>query len=522
MRKYMTSAAALAALLMTTPAAAEWREAKTRHFVVYSELPADELKEYITHLEQFDGVMRELQGLADPNPTPSSRPVIYMVKSVEDVQRLMYDKQGIVAGFYRPQAEGTLAVVPQNGTKGGEWALKADNIFFHEYTHHLMLQKLDTVYPKWMVEGWAEFFATVQFEKDGNVRFGRSADHRMYELVYGTKLTYDRLLANEPIKSSDPTSTSIYGRSWIMSHYFFFNPDRLKQLMKYLALINSGTDGRAAAEQAFGNLQKLNGEIESYYRKPALPFSRFPASKYTPKSIEMRQLRPGEAAVIEARMQSKVGVDRERGARVLEEVQRVAAQYPQEPLVLSSLAEAELDMQHYGASIAAADRALAIDPRSTEALIFKGRALAEDPANKGKTEPYAKARSMFVAANKIDTEDPEALKYYWDSYRRQGIKPSPSAIAGLHYASRLVPQDMGLRMLSALQFLRDGQPKEARERLATIAFNPHSGETADKAQEIVDKIDAKDPKAALAVVEEMFRKAEEAQAKAAAGKKAAT
>jgi DNA-binding GntR family transcriptional regulator len=77
-------------------------------------------------------------------------------------------------------------------------------------------------------------------------------------------------------------------------------------------------------------------------------------------------------------------------------------------------------------------------------------------------------------------------------------------------------------MLSALQFLRDGQPKEARERLATIAFNPHSGETADKAQEIVDKIDAKDPKAALAVVEEMFRKAEEAQAKAAAGKKAAT
>ena len=76
MRKYMTSAAALAALLMTTPAAAEWREAKTRHFVVYSELPADELKEYITHLEQFDGVMRELQGLADPNPTPSSRPVI--------------------------------------------------------------------------------------------------------------------------------------------------------------------------------------------------------------------------------------------------------------------------------------------------------------------------------------------------------------------------------------------------------------------------------------------------------------
>ena len=518
MRKYIISAATLAALLMATPATADWREAKTRHFVVYSELPSDELKEYVTHLEQFDGVMRELQALGDPDPTPSSRPTIYMVRTVEDVQRLMNDKQGIVAGFYRPQVEGTLAVVPQQGTNWGEWSLKSDNIFFHEYTHHLMLQKLDTVYPKWMVEGWAEFFATVQFEKDGNVRFGRSADHRMYELVYGTKLTYDRLLANEPIKSSDPTSTSIYGRSWIMSHYFFFNPDRLKQLMKYVALINKGTDGRSAAQQAFGNLQKLNGEIESYFRKPALPFSRFPASKYAPKSIEMRELRPGEAAVIEARTQSKVGVDKERGARVLEEVRRVAAQYPGEPLVWSSLAEAEIDMGNFGSAVQAADHALAIDPRWTEALIFKGRALAEDPANKGKADQFSKARSLFVAANKIDTEDPEPLKLYWDSYRLQGIKPSASAVAGLHYASRLVPQDMGLRMLSAMQFLRDGQPAEARERLATIAFNPHSGQTADKAQEMIDKIDAKNTNGARAIIEELFKKAEEARAKAAAGK----
>ena len=518
MRNIMTSAAALAALFIATPAAAEWREAKTRHFVVYSELPEDKLREYLTVIEQFDGVMRELQALDDPNPTPSSRPVIYMVKSIEDVQRLANDKRGIVAGFYRPRAEGTLAVVPEHGMGRGEWSLKADSIFFHEYTHHLMLQKLDTVYPKWMVEGWAEFFATVQFEKDGNVRFGRSADHRMYELVYGTKLTYDRLLANERIKLSDPTSTSVYGRSWIMSHYFFFTPERLKQLMKYVELINGGIEGREAAKQAFGNLQKLNGEIESYYRKPSLPFARFPGSKYAPKSIEMRKLRLGEAAVIKARMQSKVGVDRERGARVLEEVRHVSSQHPNDPLVLSSLAEAELDMGNYAAAIAAADRALAIDPRWTEAMIFKGRALAEDPANKGKPEQFTKARSLFVAANKIDTEDAEPLKYYWDSFRRQGAKPSNSAAAGLHYASSLVPQDMDLRMLSALQHLRDGQSAEARERLRIIAFDPHSAETSDKAQEIIDKIDAKDSKAALAIVEEMFRKAEEAQAKAASAK----
>ena len=517
MRKMTLAAMLLAASVAASPAKAEWREAKTRHFVVYSELPEDELREYISHLEQFDGVMRELQALKDTSGTPSSRLTIYMVESVEDVQRLIYDKQGTIAGFYRPSAEGTLAVVPQNGTKGGQWGLKADSIFFHEYTHHLMLQKLDVVYPKWMVEGWAEFFGTVHFEKDGTVGLGRPATHRMYEMVYGTKLTYDRLLANEPIKSSDPTSTSIYGRSWIMSHFFFFNPDHLKELMTYVSLINSGKDGRAAAQQAFGNLQKLNGEIETYYRKPALPYAKIPASQYIPKSIEMRVLKPGEAAIMDARIQSKVGVDRKRGAAVLEEMRRVAAQHTTDPLVWSSLAEAELDMDNYAAAIQAADRALALDPRWAEAMIFKGRALSENPVNKGKAELFNQARSLFVAANKIDTEDPEPLKYYWDSYRRQGIQPTPNAASGLHYASRLVPQDMDLRLLSAFQHLRDGQDAEARERLVAIAFNPHSGKVADKAEEMIEKIDAKNGKAALAIVEDMMKKAEEERAKAARG-----
>ncbi len=517
MRKFALAVIALAATSITAPASAEWQRAQSRHFTVFSELPADELKQYITRLEQFDGVMRELQAMKDPDPTPASRLTIFMVKSVSDVQRLINDKSGTIAGFYIPRAEGTIAVVPENGTAGNEWALEADSIFFHEYTHHLMLQKLDATYPKWMVEGWAEFFGTVHFERDGTLGIGRSPKHRMYELAFGPKLSYDRLLANEPIKSSDPTSGSIYGRSWVMSHYFFFNPDRLKQLMNYLAQINAGVDGRVAAEKAFGNLQKLNGQIESYYRKPALPYSRFPAAQYAPKEIAIRPLGAGEAAVIAARIQSKVGVDRKRGAAVLDDVRRAAAQYPNDPLVLSSLAEAELDMDNYAAAVAAADRTLAIDPRWSEAMVYKGRALIENPANKGNNQLFSDARSLFIAANKIDTEDPEPLKYYWMSYRRQGISPTANGAEALHKASRLVPQDMDLRALSARQYLADGKPAQARERLAAIAFNPHSGTASDRAQEMIGKIDAKDGKGALGIADEMIKKAEEAEEKGKKG-----
>lgn len=505
----MRIALTAAAVSMATPVSAEWKEARTRHFTVYSEMPRKELESYVTRLEQFDGVVREIQGSKDPEPTTASRLTVYVVKSADDVQRLI----GIdgVAGFYNSSAESTLAVVPEHGTPGGQWALSSDAIFFHEYAHHLMLQNLDVLYPRWLIEGYAEFLATVQFEKDGNLRFGRSADHRMYELMLGMKLPYERLLTNELIKSSDPGYTSFYGRSWILTHFFMFTPDRQKQLVKYLTLLNQNVSGRQAAEQAFGNLDRLSGQVESYFRKPSLPYSRFDAAKYAPKSIAFRTLRPGEAAVFPARIQSKVGVDKKKGARVLEEVRKVAAAYPSDPIVLASLAEAELDMENYAAAYAAADRALAADPQSVEARIYKGRALTWNPANKGKSEPFEEARALFIAANKVDTEDPEPLKYYWESYRRQGAKPTANAAAALHYASQLVPQDTQLRVMSAWQYLQDGKLQLAHERLAVIAASPHEGKKADQAQDALEKISANDGPGAIRIVQLMLARPDEAK-----------
>ena len=488
------------------PSAAEWKEATSRHFVVYSELPTRELKQYVSRLEQFDGVVREIQASKDPEPSAANRLTVYMVKSVADVQRLA-GREG-VAGFYLSRAEGVIGVVPERGMGDGQWALDADTIFFHEYAHHLMLQNLDVVYPKWLVEGYAEFLSTVQFEKDGQLRLGRPADHRMYEILLTAKLSYSRLLENEDIRPSDPTFNSFYGRSWILTHYFMFTPERQKQLASYLTLLNQNVPGPKAAAQAFGNLGKLNGEVESYLRKPARPFARFDATKYASGPIKVRTLRPGEDAVFTARIQSKVGVDKKRAAKVVDEVRRIADQYPNDPIVLASLAEAELDIENFPAARQAADRALALDPRSIEAMIFKGRALTWDPAKKANEKAFEEARAMFIAANKIDTEDPEPLKYFWESYWRQGVKASANAANALHYASQLVPQDMELRIASAWQHLQDGNAAMAGERLAAIASSPHEGKRAEKAQEVLQKIAAKDSAGAAKILRAMIVESE--------------
>ncbi len=514
MRKLTFAALALAGTMMAGPAAAEWREATTRHFLIYSEQKPDQLKAFATKLERFDAVVRKMLVMSDPEPNAATRLTVFVVDSVSDVQKLAGDKSGRIAGFYIPRAAGSLAVVPKDGTQGGANALKADTIFFHEYTHHMMLQGADKFYPHWLIEGYAEFLGTVKFGADGSMMLGRAPAHRMYELALGTKLTYDRLLANEPINDKDPTSTSIYGRSWIMTHYFLLSGERKGQLTRYLDELNAGQPGRVAAEHAFGSLKKLNGEFESYYKRPTTPSVSFPVDSFKVGDIAIRSLPAGENAVLPSRAQSKVGVSKAVGERVLGDVRRIAAQYPNDLLVQLSLAEAEIDTMNYAPAIAAADRALSMDPKSGEAMIFKGRAMIENPARKADAAAFKSARALFAAANRLDTQDPEPLVNFWQSYRRQGAKPTANAAEGLHYAASLVPQDMELRILSALQYLRDGKAAEARQRLTVLAYFPDAGEGSTKAQEMIAKIDAKDTAGALAIAEEMFKKAEEAEAKA--------
>ena len=75
-------------------------------------------------------------------------------------------------------------------------------------------------------------------------------------------------------------------------------------------------------------------------------------------------------------MMSKRGVNPAQAQSVVAKLRSVAARQPGDVLVQVSLAEAEYDVGDHNASLVAADAALKIDPRSVEALVYKGRAHA--------------------------------------------------------------------------------------------------------------------------------------------------
>ena len=514
--------AAVAVAAIGAPAQAAWYQASSAHFLIYSEQKPEILRDFAVKLEKFDKAVRLVRNMEDLPLSYGNRVTIFVVENEKQVQRLANDKSGFIAGFYRGSAAGSVAFVPRvsraisqtrpyTGSRIGgsakiDGGMSPDTVLLHEYSHHLMLQELASPFPEWLVEGFAEVMSTAQFEKDGTVGLGLPAFHRYYGLLQGRPLPLETLLSGRKDTFTVKERESVYGRGWLMSHYLTFEPSRKGQLDAYVSAIAKGVDPLEAARKAFGDLKQLERDLDKYLHRPKLQYVRVSGSALTPGPIEVTQLNPAGAAVLPLLIELKSGLHANAAEDLSQRVRAIEASYPRDVLVETTLAEAELKAGHEPAAEAAADRALKTNPRSTDAMILKGRAMIERARKAHNPPPLAfiEARKWFSRANEIDAEDPEPLMEFYLSFLHAGVWPTANAIAALHYASDLAPQDSGLRINSAVQYLRDGKLKEARAALIPIAYDPHQKQAAATALLMIAGIDSGDSKAAEKAAEAGF------------------
>ena len=482
----------LFALLIAAPAHAQWWEAKTDHFIVYSQSSASEAKEFAEKLERFDMSLRSLQNIkSTPVTSDSHRLSVYRFGDMGDIGRLA-GSQG-VAGFYIARAGGSVAFVPaREEIKSNIKSIRQRNeldsqtVLFHEYAHHFMFQHFSGAYPGWYVEGLAETYSTIDFKPDGTFHLGNPPQARAEALMGGLNFSAQRLLTN----TNRPDMMDIYGRytvGWLLTHYLTFEPSRSGQLGNYLRLINNGTDPTIAARQAFGDLAKLNRDIQNYKNKQ-LPGALVRPANYRTPIVQMRRLGPDEEAIIRVQMRSKRGVNRKTAPDVAADARAIAAKFPRSYVVNLALAEAEFDAERYTEAEAAADRALALNPRSVEAMLYKGRAYLE----RGKSAPaqLAAARTWFTKANQIDRNHAGPLLYNYLTYFKAGGPVPESAVIGLERAFEIAPFDAEVRMVLARQLLAEKKGKLARSVIVPFALAPHESKVAKALREVVDLIDA--------------------------------
>ena len=506
MLKLLRVAVACALAPMAVQAQASWYQASSKHFVVYANENPKQLLAFATNLERFDQAVRWVMHYDDPPVGDGNRLTVFVLPSLNAVQRIGEQKEGMknVAGFYQPRAEGCLAFVPlaiNQETTGG---LGTNAVFFHEYTHHLQLQNLDRPYPVWLVEGFATFMQTAQIEKDGSVLLGAPPEERAWGLLSSDTIPLASLLSLGLEQLNDAQRDMFYGEGWLLTHYLYATRTRSGQLTRYLDLLNAGTPQLQAAQQAFGDLKQLQHELTVYKHQSSLVGLKVNADRAQPGPVAVTPLSAGGEAVILLRANLKLfGDKKEAAAPLAAQIRAIGARFPGDEMVEATLAEAELDTGNAAGAAVAADRVLKSNPKDVEGLIYKGRALewsATSKTDAARQQGFEDARSLFIAANKVDTEDPEPLYEFYKSYLLEGLRPNDNAIAAMHYASDLVPQDGGLRMNSAIAYLAENKLKEARATLAPVAYSPHGGKAAEMAEAMVAKIDQGDAKGALSLL----------------------
>jgi tetratricopeptide (TPR) repeat protein len=230
--------------------------------------------------------------------------------------------------------------------------------------------------------------------------------------------------------------------------------------------------------------------------------------------VGIRTLRPGEAAIMDLWIRSRVGVTDEDAPRIARDMRKAAAAWPNDPAVQAALAEAEFDAGDLDAADSAAARAIAADPKNIDGLIYRARvAFERAKASKAGEESWKAVRKLIGQANRADPNDPEPLMLYYQSFVEQGAEPTRLAVSGLLQAFALAPQDFGLRMTAARQLLVDGKAVEARRALAPIAYDPHGGTFGQAVAGVIAKLDSSGAKAALEALDGATEEAEKKAAK---------
>ena len=500
---------ALLVLTFAAPAQAEWWEAKTGQFIVYSQSSAEDTRAYAEKLERFDLALRSLQGIgADEQMSDSRRLTVYRFGDIDDIGTLA-GAQG-VAGFYIPRASGPVAFVPAKERMGRTSLYKrnpldAETVFFHEYGHHFMFRHFTAAYPSWYVEAFAEVNSTIELRDDGSFELGSPPQSRADALLGGLNYSIKRML----LSSSKPDFSDVIGRytyGWLLMHYLTFDPSRKGQLQTYLKLINSGTDAPTAAGQAFGDLDALERDVSRYKSKNRYPGAVVRPGNFRKPQVAMRKLGPDEEAIMRTHIRSQRGVNKKTAKDVAADARAIAARYPRSLPVQLALAEAEFDAERLDEAERAADAALAIDPNSVKAMLYKGQVHLK----RGKANPafFASARTWIGKANRADLGHPSPLMFYYLTFDRAGVAAPADAVRGLERAYELAPYDSELRVLVARQLLIDRKGPLARQVLLPVALSPHESKRAKELNEVAEMIEAGKLNEALAKLNERMAKAE--------------
>jgi hypothetical protein len=471
--------------------AATWKEATSDNFIVYSDGSERELVSFTQRVERFDQVLRIMTGLRQPPAPVKVR--IYLVDGEDRVRELDFRHRRL-AGFYGSRIGGGVAIVDRTKARN-EFAMDGETVLYHEYSHHYMAQYFPAAYPIWYQEGFAEYFASTEFHKDGVAEIGKAEMPRLPTLYNEVWLSTQQLMTVTLEKLPERQWEQFYAQGWLLTHYLYSTPTRHDQFVQYLQLRSQGVAHEEALQKSF-NLtdDQLGAELHKYFGTGKLLVKRLTAAslKQEPK-VELRTLTPPEADCLLLTVHVELGVADDDKQKLLEQVRAKAQRLGDNEYAQVMLGEAEA---RYGDAARAHEilqAQVAATPDNRRALLSLStlELQTEQADHAARLAADRRARSLAFKANRLDSNDPEALYLFYMSFAHEEKGPSQNAIDALATAYASLPQYQPIALAQARQDVRDGKPERAVAELKPIAYSPHGDKYAQKLRDWIQEIEAK-------------------------------
>lgn len=460
---------------------AEWRRAETEHFIVYSDGSERNLRDYAMRLERFDALVRSRTSLP---PVRGARKLpVYLVANRRDLAIVRPGLPDGVRGFYSASERDIRAVVVRG---------LGDDILLHEYAHHFMFQNFPGGYPGWFTEGFAEYFMTATVNDRGRATIGYFNPGRLHTLNQQAWIPMDTVLKARP-RDLDRRGqrSAYYAQSWLLLHYMFGDPERVRTLDAYLTAVVRGVDPVEALQTYFALTPETLERTLRGYLNGRMTYLELDVPVIDPQVVVTRLPDSADDTLLFA-LDVRDGAPDSEGPGLLARARAIAVEHPQDPLILAALARAELEWGEPSAAEAALARILAAEPDNGEALTLlaetrmsAGDAL-DDPTER--EQLYRQARGLLARAMNADPTDYRVYRLLAHSRQAAADYPTYNDLETWRLAVAYAPQVLPIRGEAAEAMLRRDLHDEATALLLPVANDPHGGGNAERARDRLARI----------------------------------
>lgn len=467
----------LVLIVWPVTAQAAWRRAESGHFVLYSEESEARLRARIGQLEDFHNLLVRLtDATTEDAPNKLHVYVVGNHRELSTVRRMDRD----VAGFYSASAEGVLAVVDSSGD-----GARNNEILFHEYAHHFMMQYLTGSYPAWYVEGFAEFLMTAKLES-GHIDIGQFSQGRVYTAAHGRWLPIERIVSAGPDGLNSEGSAAYYAQAWLITHYFFSTPERQAALRRYLTPVRGETQVQALTRATGMSVEQFTRALRGYIGRGSINYRRMTRSApANAVAVQVTSLSAAAEDLLLLDAALRLGLESEDAPAALQRIRTAAARHPQDALARRALARAEIFHGDRATALRLLEPLLTQLPNDAELMYLRGRLHLENADKDGDAEQIQLARTWFSRAHRADPNQFQSLYRYATSFR-DGGRLDENTVNALLLAQQLAPQVVEIRMNAAMMQITRGEVDYAEALLRPVLTDPHRPQLAAEARRLID------------------------------------